>query len=150
MRRGFLTRQIAFSARSIGQHHRQRADEQRDQADQAEPARAQRELRDRAEHRLGDRVGNERLQEIALQRVLQRREHRKRREQRQHHRDQRHQRDDRGERQAAGGEREAILAEAPASVLAVVSQGHACTAAIHRSAASGSVTGRSCNALLAS
>ena len=69
--------------------------------------------RDRAHHRPGDRVGNERLQEVALQRVLQRREHRERREQRQHHRHQRHQRDDRREGQAAGGEREAVLAKAP-------------------------------------
>jgi hypothetical protein len=51
---------------------------------------------------------------------------------------------------AGSAAREAILAEAPHQRLAVVSHGHACTAAIHRSAARGSVTGRSRNALLAS
>ena len=55
------------------------------------------------------------LQEVALQRRPAAWEHREGPEHRQHHRDQRHERDHRGEGEAAGGEREAVLAKARGS-----------------------------------
>ena len=87
------------------QHQRERGDHQHHQADDAEPARLGRELGQRGQHRLGDGVGHQALQEVLLQRLLEASRTSGTREQRQHHRHQRHQRDQRGEGQAAGGER---------------------------------------------
>mmetsp|Transcript_15047 Transcript_15047/g.35625 ORF Transcript_15047/g.35625 Transcript_15047/m.35625 type:complete len:469 (-) Transcript_15047:155-1561(-) len=95
-----------------GQHQRQRADAQGHQADRAELAGLGRELRQRAQHRLGDVGRNQALQEVLLQRRLEARKHRKGREDGEHHRQQRHQRDQGREGQAAGRESQLFLAEA--------------------------------------
>ena len=78
----------------------------------AEPIRLAGKLRQRFQHRPGNRVGHQGLQQILFQRTLERREHREGREQGQHHGDQGHQCDQGGEGQAAGRLAEPVFAKA--------------------------------------
>jgi len=86
-------------------------DQQHDQARDAQAAGLARELVQVAQHLPRDVVGNQALDEPALQPALHLREHREDGEQRQRHREERHHRDGGREGQAAGREAEPVFAK---------------------------------------
>jgi uncharacterized membrane protein len=95
-----------------GQHQRQRGGHQQEQAQRTQAARLARKLGQRAQHRLGNAIGHQVVQEVLLQRRFETGEHREGTEHGQHHRDQRNQGDERGEGQAACRLAQAVFAEA--------------------------------------
>ncbi len=95
-----------------GEHQAECREEQHREAGPAQATRASGKLREITQHLARDVVRDQAFHQPLLQHVLELGKHRKRCEQRQRHGQQRYQGDGGGKRQAAGGETQAVLAEA--------------------------------------